>query len=152
MNKCKWLNISKNNSISSRIIPKKKKKLKIFPKLSIKNIYESIRKTNLKKSSSYNNISNINKEKIVFESNFKKIKNESNIYTANANYIYNTKMLILNKYSYDNNKYKPDRLGLYDRLGFNDFKIKSKKRINGYIYLNHNKYRNYSGIDINNKK
>ena len=142
------LNISKNNDISSKRIPNNQKKLKIIPKLSFKNIYQSILKSKLKKSSSFNNI---NKEKIIFESNFKKIKNESNIYTSKANYIYNTKMLILNKYTYDNNKYKPDRLGLYDKFGFNDFKLKNKKRINGYIYLNHNKFRNFSGIDANNK-
>ena len=142
------LNISKNNDISSKRIPNNQKKLKIIPKLSFKNIYQSILKCKLKKSSSFNNI---NKEKIIFESNFKKIKNESNIYTSKANYIYNTKILILNKYTYDNNKYKPDRLGLYDKFGFNDFKLKNKKRINGYIYLNHNKFRNFSGIDVNNK-
>ena len=142
------LNISKNNDISSKRIPNNQKKLKIIPKLSFKNIYQSILKSKLKKSSSFNYI---NKEKIIFESNFKKIKNESNIYTSKANYIYNTKMLILNKYTYDNNKYKPDRLGLYDKFGFNDFKLKNKKRINGYIYLNHNKFRNFSGIDANNK-
>ena len=96
------LNISKNNDISSKRIPDNQKKLKIIPKLSFKNIYQSILKSKLKKSSSFNNI---NKEKIIFESNFKKIKNESNIYTSKANYIYNTKMLILNKYTYDNNKY-----------------------------------------------
>ena len=142
------LNISKNNDISSKRIPNNQKKLKIIPKLSFKNIYQTILKSKLKKSSSFNNI---NKENIIFESNFKKIKNESNIYTSKANYIYNTKMLILNKYTYDNNKYKPDRLGLYDKFGFNDFKLKNKKRINGYIYLNHNKFRNFSGIDVNNK-
>ena len=142
------LNISKNNDISSKRIPNNQKKLKIIPKLSFKNIYQSILKSKLKKSSSFNNIK---KENIIFESNFKKIKNESNIYTSKANYIYNTKMLILNKYTYDNNKYKPDRLGLYDKFGFNDFKLKNKKRINGYIYLNHNKFRNFSGIDVNNK-
>ena len=142
------LNISKNNDISSKRIPNNQKKLKIIPKLSFKNIYQSILKSKLKKSSSFNNI---NKEKIIFESNFKKIKNESNIYTSKANYIYNTKILILNKYTYDNNKYKPDRLGLYDKFGFNDFKLKNKKRINGYIYLNYNKFRNFSGIDVNNK-
>ena len=69
------LNISKNNDISSKRIPNNQKKLKIIPKLSFKNIYQSILKSKLKKSSSFNNI---NKEKIIFESNFKKIKNESN--------------------------------------------------------------------------
>ena len=141
------LNISKKKE--TKRIPKIQKKLKIIPKLSFKNIYESIRKANLKKSSSYNNINNMTNRKILFESNFKKIKNESNIYTANANYIYNTKMLILDKNTFDNNIYKPDRLGLYDITGSNSFKLKNNKRINGHIYFNHNKYRKNSGIDDN---
>ena len=94
------LNISKKKE--TKRIPKIQKKLKIIPKLSFKNIYESIRKANLKKSFSYNNINNTTNRKILFESNFRTIKNESNIYTANANYIYNKKMVILDKNTFDN--------------------------------------------------
>ena len=37
-------------------------------------------------------------------------------------------MLLLDKYTYDNNVYKPDRLGFFDVSDMN-------------IYYNHNKYR-----------
>ena len=48
------------------------------------------------------------------ESNFMKLGAEANIYTANANYIQNKKILLFDKYNYDNNEYKPDRAKLFD--------------------------------------
>ena len=134
------LNMSKKRTIDAKKHYKNKKKLKIIPNFSFKNLYEIIKKNNLKKSASYNNINTIDKEKLDFESNFMKLRKEANIYTSNANYIKNTKMLLLDKYIYDNNKYKPDRLGLFDMSDFNNLKFKEKKAIIGHIYYNHNKY------------
>ena len=134
------LNMSKKRTIDAKKHYKNKKKLKIIPNFSFKNIFEVIKKNNLKKSASYNNINTIDKEKLDFESNFMKLRKEANIYTSNANYIKNTKMLLLDKYIYDNNKYKPDRLGLFDMSDFNNLKFKEKKAIIGHIYYNHNKY------------
>ena len=53
-------------------------------------------------------------------------------------------MLLLEKYNYDNNIYKPDRLGLHEMSGLNKLKLKINKGIIGHIYLNHNKYRKSS--------
>ena len=47
---------------------------------------------------------------------------------------------IKDKYIYDKNIYKPDRLGLFDISDFKTTKPKGKKAINGHIYFNHNKY------------
>ena len=103
-------------------------------------MFEIIKRNNLKKSASYNNLNTIGKEKTDFESNFMRLKNEANIYTSDVDYIKNSKMLILDKYIYDNNRYKPDRLGIFDMSNFKNIKFKNKKMINGHIYLNHNKY------------
>ena len=130
------LNMSKKRTIDAKKHYKNKKKLKIIPNFSFKNIFEVIKKNNLKKSASYNNINTIDKEKLDFESNFMKLRKEANIYTSNANYIKNTKMLLLDKYIYDNNKYKPDRLGLFDMSDFNNLKFKEKKAITRHIYYN----------------
>ncbi len=48
------------------------------------------------------------------ESNFIKLTKDANIYTANANYITNKKLLLFNKYNYENNEYKPNRANLFD--------------------------------------
>ena len=48
------------------------------------------------------------------ESNFIRISREANIYTSNAKYIKNKKMLLFDKFNYDNNIYKPDRAKLFD--------------------------------------
>ena len=78
----------------------------------------------------YKNIQNLNKEKLMhksqsnptfnasqemnMESNFMKLSKEANIYTSNANYIQNKKILLFDKYNYDNNLYVPDRAKLFD--------------------------------------
>ena len=134
------LNISKKKTIDAKKHTKNKKKLKINPNFSFKNMFEIIKKNNLKKSASYNNLNTIDKEKTDFESNFMKLKNEANIYTSDVDYIKNSKMLLLDKYIYDNNRYKPDRLRIFDMSDFKTMKFKNKKMINGHIYLNHNKY------------
>ena len=78
--------------------------------------YKSIQNLNKKKlmhksksSSTFNS-----SQKIDMESNFMKLGNEANIYTANADYIQNKKVLLFDKYNYDNNVYKPDRAKLFD--------------------------------------
>ena len=134
------LNMSNKKKNHTEKHSKRKKDLKIIPNFSFKNIYELIKKNNLKKSASYNNINSIDKEKIDFESNFMKLRKEANIYTSKFNYIKNSKMLLLDKYIYDKNRYKPDRLGLFDISDFKTTKPKGKKAINGHIYFNHNKY------------
>ena len=48
------------------------------------------------------------------ESNFMKLSKEANIYTANADYIQNKKLLLVDKYNFKDNKYKPNRAHLFD--------------------------------------
>ena len=48
------------------------------------------------------------------ESNFMKLSKEANIYTANAEYIQNKKLLLVDKYDFKDNKYKPNRAHLFD--------------------------------------
>jgi hypothetical protein len=129
----------KNTSCSSIIIPS----------YSFKNIFNVIKKNKLKKSFSCLHVNTIEKEKPNLESNFMKLKNESNIYTSNANYITNKKMIIIDKYFYDNNVYKPDRLGLFDMSDFKRPKMRFGREI-GKIYYNHNKYRISKDDNINN--
>ena len=50
----------------------------------------------------------------IMESNFINLSKEANIYTANANYIKNKKLLLFDKYNFENNKYKPNRANLFD--------------------------------------
>ena len=134
------LNTSKKKPIHPKPSKRKKKDLKIIPNFSFKALHEIMKKNKLKKSASYNNNITIDKEKMNFESNFKNLRNDSNIYTSNVNYIKNKKMLILDKYIYDNNKYKPDRLGFFDASDFTNINYKLKKAQKGNIYYNHNKY------------
>ena len=79
---------------------------------------------------SYKNIQSSNKEKIMhksqsnptinkpqemnMESNFMKLSKDANIYTSNAQYIQNKKVLLFDKFNYDNNQYIPDRAKLFD--------------------------------------
>ena len=66
------------------------------------------------KKISHKSLSSNNKDIINMESNFMKLCKEANIYTSNANYIKNKKMLLFDKFNYDNNKYIPDRAKLFD--------------------------------------
>ena len=79
---------------------------------------------------SYKNIQSSNKDKIMhksqsnptinkpqemnMESNFMKLSKDANIYTSNAQYIQNKKVLLFDKFNYDNNEYIPDRAKLFD--------------------------------------
>jgi len=143
------LNMSNQKTLDAKRTGKKKKNLKIISNYYFKNLYEIIKKNNLKKSASYNNINTIDKEKIDFESNFMKLRKEANIYTSNVNYIKNSKMMLLDKYIYDNNRYKPDRLGLFNMSDFKTMQLKNRKTINEHIYFNHNKYQR--NFDSNSK-
>ena len=145
------LNISKinksNNSKSSSKSKKKrnrnKRKLKKKYLYSLKDFFNIENKNKLRKSLSYiNSINTIEKDRKNIESNFMKLKSNANKYTANANYIKNKKMIIIDKLSYDNNIYQPDRLGLFDMSDFKRSKRVIGKGIFGHIYYNHNKYRN----------
>ena len=69
-----------------------------------------------------------------------RLNKDSNIYTSNAGYIKNKKLVIIDKFSYNNNKYKPDRLGRYDMLDIPRPKMQMGKGLLGKIYYNHNKY------------
>ena len=143
------LNMSNQKTLDAKRTGKKKKNLKIISNYYFKNLYEIIKKNNLKKSASYNNINTIDKEKIDFESNFMKLRKEANNYTSNVNYIKNSKMMLLDKYIYDNNRYKPDRLGLFNMSDFKTMQLKNRKTINEHIYFNHNKYQR--NFDSNSK-
>ena len=110
------------------------------PPFSFKYFFNNSYKNKMQKSFSAINVNTI-KENKNLESNFFKLKNDSNIYTSNANYIKNKKIVIVDKYIYDNNKYKPDRLGLFDMSDFRHPKRQMGKGLLGHIYYNHNKYR-----------
>ena len=57
----------------------------------------------------------INKpQEMNMESNFMKLSKDANIYTSNAQYIQNKKVLLFDKFNYDNNEYIPDRAKLFD--------------------------------------
>ena len=69
------------------------------------------------KSTMHKSISNPSfniSQEMNMESNFMKLGKEANMYTANANYIKNKKVLLFDKFNYDNNEYKPDRAKLFD--------------------------------------
>ena len=115
----------------------------ILPKISpytFKYFCNESNKNNLHKSSFIKKVNTIEKEKSNLESNFMRIKKDSNIYTSNVDYIKNKKLVIIDKYNYDNNKYIPDRLGLFDMSSLPNPKNKKGKGILGKIYFNHNKY------------
>ena len=115
----------------------------ILPKLSPVNPYnykyfcKDGNKIALYKSLSTPDIKSMKKKGTNLESNVMKLQKESNIYTANASYIKNKKLIVFDKYLYDNNRYKFDRLKLLD-MSFP--KVLLGKGISGKIYYNHNKF------------
>ena len=145
-------NIIKNNSVflnissvkrKKRKKPKENKKEEILPKLppyTFKYFCNESIKNSLRNSLSFRRVKSIEKDKSNLESNFMRLKKDSNIYTSNADYIKNKKLVIIDKYSYDNNKYMPDRLGLFDMLELRRPKKQKGKGIFGKIYYSHNKY------------
>ena len=146
------MNIS-NISIDLSSKNTKRENKEVLPKISpynFKYFYNESKKNNLHKSLSHFQVNSIEKERNNLESNFMRIQKDSNIYTANADYIKNKKLVIIDKYFYDYNKYKPDRLGLYDMTELRHPKKEKGKGIFGKIYFNHNKY-NKIKEGINNK-
>ena len=63
-------------------------------------------------------------EKKELESNFIKLSKEANMYTSNAEYITNKKLLLFNKYNFENNKYIPNRAKLFDMTSIPKIKTK----------------------------
>ena len=127
-------------------------KIKELPKISpytFKYFCKESNKNNLHKSLSSINVNTIEKDKNSLESNFMKIQRDSNIYTSNADYIKNKKLVILDKYIYDKNKYMPDRLGLFDMSSIPHSKKQKGKGIFGKIYFNHNKYNGRQKENLN---
>ena len=59
------------------------------------------------------------------ESNFMKLTKDANIYTTNAEYIQNKKLLLFNKYNFEDNKYKPNRANLFDMTSIPHSKSKN---------------------------
>ena len=124
----------------------------ILPKISpytFKYFYKESNKNNLHKSLSSIKVNSIEKDKNNLESNFMKIQKDSNIYTSNADYIKNKKLVILDKYIYDKNKYMPDRLGLFDMSSIPHSKKQKGKGVFGKIYYNHNKYNGRQKENLN---
>ena len=81
------------------------------------------------KKISHKSLSSNNKDINNMESNFMKLCKEANIYTSNANYIKNKKMVLFDKFNYDNNIYIPDRAKL-----FRVTKIPNVPNKNSFIY------------------
>ena len=120
-NETNYLNNKKMYSVSQKYLNKKNaekddkenKKQKISP-YNLKNVYKNENRNILHKSQSSNKNNNM-------ESNFMKLCKDSNIYTSNVNYIKNQKMLLFDKFHYDNNVYKPDRAKLFDMTRIPNF-------------------------------
>ena len=97
-----------------------------IPKISPYNFKYFCNTANKKSISKALSANNPNKnEKKVIESNFIKLTKEANIYTANANYITNKKLLLFDKYNYENNNYKPNRANLFDMTSIPHSKTKN---------------------------
>ena len=88
-----------------------------------------------------------NKENKVLESNFIKLSKEANIYTSNAEYITNKKMLLFDKYDFENNKYKPNRAKIFDMTA-----IPKTKNPNANILYKTTKFRGGRMFFFDNKK
>ena len=101
-------NPPQENNINNSVLNKK-----IFP-LAYKDIQIMNKERIIKKSKSNNFFKNNNSQEINLESNFIKLGKDANIYTANARYIQNKKILLFDKFNYDNNLYIPDRAKLFD--------------------------------------
>ena len=130
------INSGINVNIIEGVIPKKKK-----------NKYGEIEPQKLPRTSPYNfkyfcntankrsinqaitNKTNTKTETKSLESNFIKLSKDANIYTANASYITNKKMLLFDKYDFENNKYRPNRAKLFDMTS-----IPKSKDISNTLY------------------
>ena len=77
-------------------------------------------------------------EKKIVESNFKSIKASANRFTENVPYIKNKKMALFDKYTYDNDNYKTDRVGKYDMKKFNSLSPDKTTLFKTTVFRNNN--------------
>ena len=148
-NKSQFLTVkvkSKHLEFKSRN-PKKNALPKICP-YSYRYFFKKKNKNLVHKSSF--NVNSIETSKSNMESNFMQLCDESNIYTSNVKYISNKKMVLLDKFKFDNNIYKPDRLKIYDMSKLPPPKIKLKKINFRKVLYNKNVYKRDN--NNNNKK
>ena len=131
------INVGINVNIIEGVIPEKNKKKKghleppQLPKSSPYNFKYFCNTANKKSiNQALSDKKNLKPENKVLESNFIKLSKEANIYTSNAEYIKNKKMLIFDKYDFENNKYKPNRAKLFDMTAI----PKSKNQTNNILY------------------
>ena len=147
-------NLLINNKTNSSILLSLNKnsrniKRKILPKIYSYKFFHKEKNRNLLHKSS-NNVKSIETNNTNMESNFMSLVKESNIYTSNVKYISNIKMIILNKYKYDNNAYRPDRLKKYDMSKLPKPKPKLKKLNFKKMIFKNTPFFNYnSNIDEN---
>ena len=137
-NKCNLLISNKTNSLSSVSLNSKSRntKRKILPKIYSYKYFHKQRNKNLLHKST-NNVNSIENNKTNMESNFMSLLKESNIYTSKVKYISNIKMLLLDKYKFDNDTYRPDRLKIYDMSKLPKPKFKLKKFNFRNFFFNH---------------
>ena len=135
-NMCSRNKFKKNNSQLLTVKIKSKKidfvsrnsKQELLPKIcpySYRYFYKEKNKNLIHKSTF--NVNSIETSKSNMESNFMQLMDESNIYTSNVKYISNKKIVLLDKFKFDNNIYKPDRLKLHEMSQLPPPKIKLKK-------------------------
>ena len=137
---------------------------RVFP-MSFKNITNIAKEKLMHKSQSNPSINN--SQEMNMESNFMKLSKEANIYTANATYIKNKKVLLFDKFVYDNNQYVPDRVKLFDMTRmlkkpkkdsfiYKTTKFRAGHLINGnnntYDFGKKNNFNNSSLIELNLQK
>ena len=130
------INTGVNVNIIEGVIPKKdKKKIQEFvhqkiPRTSPYNFKYFCNTANKKSINQALSNKNQKTENKVLESNFIKLSKDANIYTSNAAYITNKKMLLFDKYDFENNKYKPNRAKLFDMTAI----PKSKNQVGSTLY------------------
>ena len=131
------INQGVNVNIIEGVIPTKDKKKKRgiehqqIPKTSPYNFKYFCNTANKKSiNQGITNKPNQNIETKVLESNFIRLTRDANIYTSNAAYIKNQKMLLFDKYDFENNKYKPNRAKLFDMTSI----PKSKNQAGNILY------------------
>ena len=131
------INQGVNVNIIEGVIPTKDKKKRRgiehqqMPKTSPYNFKYFCNTANKKSiNQALTNKTNQNIANKVLESNFMKLTKDANIYTSNADYITNKKMLLFDKYDFENNKYKPNRAKIFDMTSI----PKSKNQVNNILY------------------
>ena len=114
------INAGINVNIVEGVIPNKNKKknknveTQQMPRTSPYNFKYFCNTANKKSINQAISSKHLHIENKELESNFIKLSKEENIYTSNAEYITKKKMLLFDKYDFENNKYKPNRAKLFD--------------------------------------